>query len=54
LEDERDAVQSQAHLLMFEQEKELIAGLRVLEETREKLLTLVQTCKERFRAQEEV
>ena len=54
LQDELDAVQSQAYLLMLEQEKELTAGSRVLEETWEQLATLVKTYKDYVKVQEEV
>ena len=54
LQDELDAVQSQAYLLMLEQEKELTAGSRVLEETWEQLVTLVKTYKDYVKVQEEV
>ena len=53
LQDELDAVQSQAYLLMLEQEKELTAGSRILEETWEQLATLVQAYKNHVKVQEE-
>lgn len=53
-QDELNAVQSQAYLVMLEQEKELTAVSRILEETWERLVTLVDTYKEQLREQEEV
>ena len=47
-------MQSQAYLVMLEQEKELTAVSRVLEETWERLVTVVQMYKEQFRVQKEV
>lgn len=53
-QDELNAVQSQAYLVMLEQEKELTAVSRILEETWERLVTLVDTYKEQLWEQEEV
>ncbi len=54
VQDELNAVQSQAYLVMLEQEKELTAVSRVLEESWERLVTVVETYKEQVRLQEEV
>ena len=54
VQDELNAVQSQAYLVMLEQEKELTAVSRILEETWERLVTLVDTYKEQLREQKEV
>ncbi|XP_028396752.1 myosin heavy chain, non-muscle-like [Dendronephthya gigantea] len=53
VQDELNAVQSQAYLLMLEQEKELTAASRVLEDTWERLVPVVETYKERAKQQEE-
>ena len=54
MQDELNAVQSQAYLVMLEQEKELTAVSRVLEESWERLMTVVETYKEQVRLQQEV
>lgn len=46
VQDELNSVQSQAYLVMLEQEKELTAVSRVLEEAWDRLTTMVKTIKE--------